>query len=57
MNPIITPDSGEWDADACYKPSFLWNENENKWMLWYNGRNVLNEFVGYASKDGRQLFD
>ena len=57
MNPIITPDSGEWDADACYKPSFLWNENENKWMLWYNGRNGLNEFVGYASKGGRQLFD
>mgnify|MGYP004473298835 FL=1 len=57
MNPIITPDSGEWDADACYKPSFLWDENENKWMLWYNGRSGLNEFVGYASKGGRQLFN
>lgn len=57
LNPIVTPDTGAWDADACYKPSFLWNEEEEKWMLWYNGRNNLDEFVGYVTKEGRQLFD
>ncbi len=57
LNPIVTPDAGTWDADACYKPSFLWNEEEEKWMLWYNGRNNLDEFVGYVTKKGRQLFD
>lgn len=55
-NPIVAPEEGMWDADACYKPSFLWNEEENKWMLWYNGRNKIDEFVGYVYKEGRELF-
>ena len=55
-NPIVSPDEGMWDGDACYKPSFLWNEEENKWMLWYNGRNKLDEFIGYVYKEGRNLF-
>lgn len=55
-NPIVAPDEGKWDADACYKPSFLWNEEENKWMLWYNGRNKIDEFIGYVYKEGRDLF-
>ena len=55
-NPIVAPDEGMWDGDACYKPSFLWNEEENKWMLWYNGRNKIDEFIGYVYKEGRDLF-
>lgn len=55
-NPIVAPDEGMWDGDACYKPSFLWNEEENKWMLWYNGRNKIDEFIGYVYKEGRNLF-
>ena len=56
LNPIIVPTEGSWDADACYKPSFLWNEKEDTWMLWYNGRKESNEYVGYAYKIGRDLF-
>lgn len=55
-NPIVFPQAGAWDADACYKPSFLWNEEENKWMLWYNGRSGTDEFIGYVYKEGRELF-
>lgn len=55
-NPIVFPEAGAWDADACYKPSFLWNEEENKWMLWYNGRSNTDEFIGYVYKEGRSLF-
>ncbi len=56
LNPIVVPESGKWDADACYKPSFLWNEKDNKWMLWYNGRCGHDEFIGYVTKKGRELF-
>ena len=55
LNPIVEPIPGEWDGDACYKPSFLWNEEEDKWMLWYNGRNKHDEYIGYVYKNGRQL--
>ena len=56
LNPIVTPDAGMWDADACYKPSFLWNEEKEQWMVWYNGRKEHDEYVGLALKNGRQLF-
>ena len=57
LNPIVEPTEGSWDAEACYKPSFMWNEEENKWMLWYNGRSKTDEFVGFVTKEGRELFD
>lgn len=56
LNPIVVPEKGSWDADACYKPSFLWNEEKNIWMLWYNGRSGHDEFIGYVTKEGRKLF-
>lgn len=55
-NPIVFPTPDSWDADACYKPSFLWNEETNQWMLWYNGRKNIDEYIGLALKDGRDLF-
>ena len=55
-NPIVSPTPGEWDADACYKPSVLWNEEKGEWMLWYNGRHGTDEFVGLVIKKGRELF-
>ena len=54
-NPIVSPDSNSWDGDACYKPSFLWNEEKDMWMLWYNGRKGTDEFIGLATKEGRKL--
>ena len=54
-NPLISPTEGDWDADACYKPSFLWNQDTNQWMLWYNGRKWGDECIGLALKDGFEL--
>ncbi len=56
LNPIITPTAGSWDSDACYKPSFLWNQNKNRWEIWYNGRKQTDEFIGLVFKEGRDLF-
>jgi len=56
LNPIIAPDKGMWDSDACYKPTVVWNEEENKWMLWYNGRKENREYIGYAEYYKRNLF-
>lgn len=55
-NPIVSPTPDAWDADACYKPSVLWNEEMGAWMLWYNGRRGTDEYVGLAIKKGRELF-
>lgn len=56
LNPIISPDAGAWDGEACYKPSAIWNEEAQKWMLWYNGRTKNQEFIGYAEYDKKDLF-
>lgn len=52
-NPIISPDSRNWDADACYKPWAI--EEESRWILWYNGRRERLEQIGVASHEGRDL--
>ena len=56
MNPLVVPSPDAWDADSCYKPTALWNDAENKWMLWYNGRNGRIERIGLAEYYGRDLF-
>lgn len=55
-NPLVEPDKDMWDGDACYKPTAVWNEEEGKWMLWYNGRNGEPEFIGMAECAQRNLF-
>lgn len=57
LNPLITPEEGKWDADACYKPTVIWNEKENKWMVWYNGRFTNKEYIGLAEYNKRNLFE
>lgn len=56
LNPIISPEVGKWDSAACYKPTVYFNKEENKWMLWYNGRTGNKEYIGYAEKQGKELF-
>ena len=57
LNPIVSPDAGMWDSEACYKPSVIWNEKEQKWMLWYNGRTGTNEYIGMAEIYKKNLFE
>lgn len=52
-NPIVRPDPGGWDADACYKPYAIFDGE--KWLLWYNGRHGGVEQIGVAIHDGRNL--
>ena len=54
-NPIISPESEKWDGDACYKPSALYDEEKNRWLLWYNGRHKAPEYIGYAIHEGEDL--
>ena len=56
FNPLVVPTPDGWDAAACYKPSVLWDEKENRWMLWYNGRVGHDERIGLVLKPGRELF-
>jgi len=55
-NPVLSPDAGKWDADSCYKPSVLWDENRKVWLLWYNGRKGSDEYIGLAEREGRGFF-
>lgn len=52
-NPIIRPTGGAWDADACYKPFAILEDN--RWLLWYNGRRGHVEQIGLAIHDGEDL--
>ena len=47
-NPIIKPTKGQFDNDACYKPSALYDEKKKEWLIWYNGRTKNKEFIGLA---------
>jgi len=52
-NPIIRPGQNQWDADACYKPSAIFDGG--RWMLWYNGRGGGVEQIGLATHPGEDL--
>ena len=55
QNPIVAPDLGTWNGSACYKPSVARDEKNNRWLLWYNGRNGCPEYVGMAIHEGLDL--
>ena len=56
FNPIIKPENNKFDGKASYKPSAIYNIKDNKWMLWYNGRNNQKEFIGLALHSGSEIF-
>ena len=51
-NPLVLPTPGAWDADACYKPSAVYDEAKDTWRIWYNGRKGGAEYIGLAEKQG-----
>jgi len=53
MNPIIAPDDGAWDGEACYKPYVIFEDGN--WKLWYNGRRGTIEQIGLATHAGAEL--
>ena len=46
--PIIKPTKGQFDSDACYKPTALYDKKKKEWLIWYNGRRKNKEFIGLA---------
>ena len=56
FNPIIKPEKNKFDSNACYKPSAIYNIIDNKWMLWYNGRNEGTELIGLALHNESEIF-
>lgn len=54
-NPIVQPEPGKWNGDACYKPSVLPDPENNRWLLWYNGRKNHDEYVGISMLEGMNL--
>lgn len=54
-NPLISPSPESWDAAACYKPSVCFDPENNRWMLWYNGRTEHREYIGLATHSGKKL--
>jgi len=54
-NPILSPTKDAWDGDACYKPTVMWEPENNRWLLWYNGRHAAPEYIGMAIHEGYDL--
>ena len=54
-NPIIFPGADAWDADSCYKPFVIYDKMNDRWLLWYNGRNGAAEQIGMAIHKGLDL--
>lgn len=54
-NPIIAPGQhfSEWDFESVYKPSAI--VEQDRWMLWYNGRRETVEQIGLALHPGTNL--
>jgi hypothetical protein len=54
-NPIVSPEPGKWDGDACYKPGVVFDKANRRWLLWYNGRLKNAEYIGLVIHDGEDL--
>lgn len=51
-NPIIRPGK-DWDSSAVYKPYAI--PDNNRWLLYYNGRRESHEQIGIAIHEGLDL--
>ncbi len=55
VNPIIGPTPQAWDQSSCYKPFAVFEKEQNRWLLWYNGRSGDVEAIGLAIHNGEDL--
>lgn len=54
-NPILYGGSpGAWDVEAMYKPWIV--QDDQRWLLWCNGRRSGIELIGLYIHDGSDLF-
>jgi predicted GH43/DUF377 family glycosyl hydrolase len=56
LNPIISSgQAGGWDCEAEYKPFLCWEEKNNRWLMWVNGRRGPIEQIGVMIHEGEDL--
>ena len=53
--PILHPSKNQFDHSSCYKPSAIFDKKNNRWMIWYNGRNRSLELIGLAFHKNYEL--
>lgn len=51
-NPIVMSTANTFDQSSCYKPSVVYDEDNDEWKMWYNGRNDNSEYIGLCIKKG-----
>ena len=54
-NPIVEPTAGSWDTSSCYKPTVVRDAEGGRWLLWYNGRNASEEYIGLVIHEGLDI--
>jgi len=56
-NPIVAPGPSKesWNCDAVYKPFVAYDEKNEQWLLWYNGRCGGLERIGMSSLQGNSF--
>ncbi len=55
-NPIICPgEADSWDCEAMYKPFLIYEEKNDRWLMWVNGRKAFVEQIGVMIHDGKDL--
>jgi predicted GH43/DUF377 family glycosyl hydrolase len=52
---ITQPDSSGFDKDATYKPAVVFDDINNRYMLYYNGRTNSSEYIGLYLHNGNDL--
>ena len=56
-NPVVAPEpaEGSWNCDAVYKPFVAYDEKNQQWLLWYNGRCGGLERIGVSRLQGKNF--
>jgi predicted GH43/DUF377 family glycosyl hydrolase len=56
MNPIICAGAVDtYDCEGEYKPFLVWEEKNNRWLMWVNGRRGPVEQIGVMIHEGEDL--
>ncbi|OAK75484.1 family 43 glycosylhydrolase [Lederbergia galactosidilytica] len=55
-NPIISAGvPGAWDSESIYKPYLLYDQQQDRWLMWFNARSGTIERIGVAIHEGKDL--
>lgn len=57
-NPIISAGlPGAWDCESIYKPFVYYQEELDRWLMYFNARKGTTERIGIAIHDGRDFWN